>query len=478
MKRILLAVSALCVGISLFAQQTPNPVLMTINGKAVTRAEFEYAYNKNNNLEGAVEQKSMREYLDMFINYKLKVAAAEALRMDTLTSFKEELRTYSEMQLTAGLVDKAYVDSAARAAYDGYIAQTKGDDLLTMSHILLTVPQNASEVVRQQVAARMDSIYQAIAAGADFKKLAMELSQDPGSAQQGGQLPTIHRGMTLKEFEDQAYLLQANQMSKPFLSQAGYHIIWMHERKAPESYEKLYPQIVAWLKRQGVEEQAAEHRIAQLTAVGMTREAIMDSTRKAMVAQKPELAYLLQEYYDGLLLYEVAKQNVWERAEHDLAGLERTFKKNKKKYTWKQPHFKGYIISAKTAKVAKQAQKMLKKPLPLGTDLKAYFQNNLNKDSLVVAAQGLYITQQGENSTIDHFAFKQKKAAVKTLNRQLPYTVVAGKVLKKPQRYDDVKSEVLADYQKLLEEQWVKTLRQQFSVKVDEQVFSTVNNHQ
>ena len=476
MKRIVIAASLFLSAFGLMAQNAANPTLMTVNGKAISRAEFEYAYNKNNSIDGAVEQMPLREYLDRFINYKLKVAAAEALRMDTLTSFRNELRSYQEAQLMQGLVDKAYIDSLARDAYNNYLRQTKGDDLITSSHILLTLPQSATDAEQHVVAQRIDSIYKAIIAGADFAQMAKQFSQDPGSASQGGKLPLLHRGMTIREFEDQAYALQPGQMSKPFLTQAGYHIVWMHERKAPDSFETLYPEIVAWLKRQGAEERAAEATIEKRMSAGETRDAILDSSREQMIKANPELAYLLQEYYDGLLLFEVAKQEVWDKAEHDSKGLARTFKANKKKYAWKEPYFKGYIISAKNAKAAQQAQKLLKKPLPLGADLQAYFKNNLNKDSVVVMAQGLYITQQGENSTIDHFAFRQKSAEIKALHPQFPYTVVSGKVLKKPQSYEDVKSAVLLDYQQQLEQKWVEALRKRFPVSVDESVFSTINN--
>ena len=78
----------LAVALSAGAQTASEPVVMTVNGKPVTRAEFEYFYNKNCNIEGAVEQKSVAEYADMFVNYKLKVAAAEEARMDTAASFR------------------------------------------------------------------------------------------------------------------------------------------------------------------------------------------------------------------------------------------------------------------------------------------------------------------------------------------------------------------------------------------------------
>ena len=69
--------------------QVTDPVLMRVNGKEVTRSEFEYAFNKNNtNLAG--EGQSVEEYLPMYVDFKLKVAEAESLSLDTLASFREE----------------------------------------------------------------------------------------------------------------------------------------------------------------------------------------------------------------------------------------------------------------------------------------------------------------------------------------------------------------------------------------------------
>ena len=89
MKKTLFAL-LFALGLPAMAQTAGNPVLMTINGKDITRSEFEYSYNKNGNVEGAVEQKTIEEYVPMFVNYKLKVAAAEAAKLDTLESFKKE----------------------------------------------------------------------------------------------------------------------------------------------------------------------------------------------------------------------------------------------------------------------------------------------------------------------------------------------------------------------------------------------------
>ena len=101
---------------------------------------------------------------------------------------------------------------------------------------------------------RIDSIYTALKNGADFADLAKRLSQDPGSAVNGGALPWIGPGQTVKEFEDQAYALQKGEMSQPFQSPYGYHIILMKDRKQLEPFDSLRSQIVKSLEQQGIRE--------------------------------------------------------------------------------------------------------------------------------------------------------------------------------------------------------------------------------
>ena len=333
MKKFFFAIIAvISFSLSTWGQTADNPVLMTVAGKPVTRAEFEYAYNKNNNVEGAVENKTVEEYVDMFVNYKLKVAEAESQRIDTMSSFIQEYRTYRDMQLTPHLVWQSFIDSVARSLYDKQAERIAGRDLIDCSHILLTLKQTDSDEVKKMVEKRADSLYNVLCNGADFAQLAQNYSEDFGSASRGGKLPTIYPGMTIKEFEDVAYTLQKGQFCKPFLSPVGYHIILVHDRKQLEPYDTLYHTIIAALKRQNIEEASANARIEKMTAeTGKTREEILLATLNDLEKQNPDLKYLIQEYYDGLLLYEVAKKRVWDAAAEDTNGLKEMFKKNKKK---------------------------------------------------------------------------------------------------------------------------------------------------
>ncbi len=455
------------------AQSASDPVLMTINGKPVTKAEFEYSYYKNSSVEGAVEQKSVREYVPMFINYKLKVAAAEAAGLDTLSSFKQEFRTYRDMQLTPYMVDQAYIDSIAHGVYDRTLKQLGGKDLIRPAHILIAVAQKATDVQKQAAKAKADSIYQALQGGADFAQMAKQFSADTGSKEQGGQLPLLGPGATVKEFEEAAYALKTGETSQPVLSPFGYHIIRMTERKPLDPYDSVKVQIMAMLKQNNIEEASAEHRIKQIVDASngrLTREAVLDSVLAAHIDHEPSLRYLVQEYHDGLLLYEISKREVWDAAATDTLGLTAWYKQHKKDYAWTEPHFKGYVYHLKNVKQEKDVKKFLKKHAD--GEWRKLLKETFNQDSVSVSISGPYLCKAGDNRYIDAYGFK-KGNETKPMNGFVK-TGVYGKKQKQPQSFLDVKAQVTNDYQAEKEKLWVETLRRQFTFTVDEQVLSTI----
>ncbi len=94
MKKTLSFIFALASTVAVEAQ-TADPVIMTINGKAVPRSEFVYSYKKNNGAD-VIDHKTVREYVELFANYKRKVEAALDAHLDTLTSYKTEFRQYRD----------------------------------------------------------------------------------------------------------------------------------------------------------------------------------------------------------------------------------------------------------------------------------------------------------------------------------------------------------------------------------------------
>lgn len=474
MKRKFVLPSLFALALTAGAQVANDPVLMTINGKPVTKAEFEYSFHKNGSVEGAVEKKSVEEYAQMFINYKLKVAAAEAAGLDTLSSFRKEFLTYRDMQLTPYMVDQSFIDSICHLVYDNTVKNLGGKDLIETAHILIHLNQKADSKAQAAAKEKADSIYQALLNGADFAEMAKKFSGDPGSAVKGGQLPLVGPGAFVKEYEEAAYALKKGEMSKPILSPFGYHIIKMTNRKPLDPYEKVLPEIMEMLKKQNIEEASSEYRIRKIVEASkgkLTREAVLDSVMNAEIKGNSDLRYLIQEYHDGLLLYEASKRQVWDVAATDTTGLEKWYKAHKKQYAWKQPRFKGFVFHCKQAKDEKAVKKMLKKYGEQTIEWRKQLKQQFNKDSVTVVISGPYLCQQGENPYVDAYAFR---AGEKKTMTGYTLTNVCGKVQKKPKSVWDVKAQVTADYQAAKEKEWVEGLRKKFTFNVNEAVLKTI----
>lgn len=458
------------------AQSANDPVVMTVNGIGVPRSEFEYSYNKNNS-EGVIDKKTVDEYVDLFVNYKLKVAAALDARMDTLRSFKKEFAQYRDQQVRPTMVTDEEVEREAHTIYDNTKKSIGDRGLIRPAHIFLFVGQKATDEQRAAAKVRIDSIYAALKAGGDFADMAKRLSQDPSTAQNGGLLPWVGPNQTLKEFEEHAYALQPGQMSEPFLSAAGYHIVLMKERKQLEPYDSLRANIMRFIEQRNVRDQIVTRKLdAQVKASDgkLTKEGILEQRADSLASVDSDMKYLIQEYHDGLLLYEISNRMVWDKAAKDEKGLEAFFKKNKKKYVWSEPHFKGMAYHVKTQEDV-QAVKDCVKNLAFDKWAEA-LRTTFNNDSVIRIRVEKGIFKKGDNALIDREIFK-KDTTVQVL-KDYPIDAVYGKLLKKnPEDYTDVKGLVTADYQDALEKDWVAALRRKYAVTVNRDVLKTVNKH-
>ena len=438
------------------------------------RSEFEYSYNKNNS-EGVIDKKNIEEYVDLFINYKLKVCAALDAKYDTLQSFKDEFAQYRNQQVRPAFVTDADVEKEARKIYDQTVEQIGPDGLIQCAHILLRANQQAPQAEWDAAKVRIDSVYKALKDGADFAELAKKVSQDPGSARQGGLLPFVQHGQLVKEFEDAAYALQPGEMSGIVQSPYGYHIILMKERKMLEPFEFHHDAILKFIEQRNMRDQIAEQKIGELVKSTNRSEAeLLDEKAAELSAQDMEMKYLIQEYHDGLLLYEISNNLVWDKAAKDDAGLANFFKKNKKKYAWDKPRYKGMAYHVKTKEDVKAVADCVKK-LPFDKWAEA-LRTTFNADSVIRIRVEKGIFRQGDNALVDSAVFKKDTTVTKL--KDYPCEAVYGKVLKKgPEDYTDVRGLVVADYQEALEKEWVAQLRKRYAVEVKEEVLKTVNKH-
>lgn len=476
MRRQLLLSALWLVAFAVHAQS--DPVVMTVNGVPVTRSEFEYSYNKNNG-EGVIDKKTVEEYAELFVNYKLKVAAALDEHLDTLSSFKDEFAMYRDQQVRPTIVTDAEILDEARKAYNRAKESIGAKGLIRPAHIFFRLSTKATQHEQELLRQRADSVYRALQAGADFAALAAKVSQDPRSAAREGDLGWMQPGQTFVEFEEAAYALQPGQFSRPVLTPEGYHIILVKERKQLEPFEELKDMIVRSFEQQGLRDAIADMKVQQRIEQSggtLTGQQVMQARADSLAAVDPEMKYLIQEYHDGLLLYEISNREVWERAEKDETGLRAWFDAHKKDYAWQEPHYKGIAYHVKTKADVKAVKRSIKKvPFEQWAEV---LRTTFNADSVIRIRVEKGIFKAGDNGTIDRLVFKLKQTTFDAENADYPIEAVYGKKQKKyPDDYTDVRGQVVADYQQMLELEWVKSLRQRYPVQINQEILKTVNRH-
>ena len=232
MKRTLFNASlTLFIGIfsiSAFSQST-DPVLLQVANEKVTKNEFIKVYEKNNTKGEKPDNKALEEYLDLYINFRLKVTEAKNLGMDTAKSFRDELAGYRKQLAQPFLADNQASDKMIQEAYD----RRKYD--IRASHILVRVDRLASAADTLIAWNKIMQIRKRIIKGEDFGNVAADASEDPSAKdrEDNGRKMKGNRGDLgfftafdmVYPFETAAYNAKLNEVTMPVRTDFGYHLI-------------------------------------------------------------------------------------------------------------------------------------------------------------------------------------------------------------------------------------------------------------
>ena len=196
MKNLLLSLGV-CVGLSTYAQAMPDSVAMIVNGKPVPLTEFVFIAKKNAEVN-LTDKRSVKNYVELFKNFKLKVADAESAGMDQTESFKKELDGYHRQLVNGYLSDKEAERQAAQAEYD------RGAHTVEFSHILFRLPEETVSKDTAAVYAEAMQAYARLCKGESIETVGKELA-DRDDRQVAYEYVRCLRPMqTLKAFEDAA----------------------------------------------------------------------------------------------------------------------------------------------------------------------------------------------------------------------------------------------------------------------------------
>lgn len=410
-------------------------------------------------------------------------------------------------------------------------------------HILKLFPREATEEQKAVCKQQIDSIYALLKAGADFEELAKAESQD-GSARNGGDLGWFGRGRMVQPFEDISFSLADGEISEPFETQFGYHIIKkvahgvaplselrnnieaaiarderadlikkrrQDDLKSKYNYKfnpELEPYFVSKLAENGnvldsafivnnikgsnmpmftygdnksvnvasllpllntklkLEDPVAAKNLLILSAESLVDKALSDYHAGELLKSNPDYRNLLNEYRDGMMLFEISNRRVWKAASKDTVGLEQYYAANRGKYTWDEPHFKGIILSAKNDSVLKlvKADMLTMQGESLADDLHAKYGPDIRMERMVV--------KKGENALADYLAFgtadKPERKGYEA------FMILEGGIINQPEEMSDVRGAVTSDYQDVLEQQWKAELAKKYPAKINKKVLKQV----
>lgn len=225
-----------CTSSFLLAQ---DAVLITINDQDIGVDEFTRIYEKNLSLIADEENNTPEAYLDLFIDYKLKVLEAQRLDLDKKDTYIKELASYRKQLAKNHLTDVQVTETLVQQAYDRMVTERKA------RHILVLVKEGAAPQDTMQAYTKITEARRRITQGEDFNKVAQELSEDPSAKKNGGDLGWFKAFKMVYPFENAAYTTAVSEVSAPFRTRFGYHIVEPTDSRISKGSRKVAHIMVA-----------------------------------------------------------------------------------------------------------------------------------------------------------------------------------------------------------------------------------------
>ena len=420
---------------------------------------------------------------------------------------------------------------------------------VTVAHIMIVKPSTPDAQLEAKAKQTIDDIYQKIQQGEGFESLANQFSEDKSSAPKGGVLQRFGSGqLSSEEFENVAFSLQnKNDISKPFQSQFGWHIVKLIDKHPVlsltdmknELEEKVrkdersllitnslakklrakYPQtkdskVLASVKKIITDDFYSQtwetplnlkdynktiltiNKSKQVSAVAFLNfihvqqkskiktkpiSKLVDELFEKFIDEQvttyynenlenefPEFKYVMDEYRDGLLLFDLMDREIWTKAKTDTLGLSNYFKQNIQNYQWKK-RFDANIFSSTDKDVIAKAKKFLEKGKSID-----YIKEKLNKDGKIniMVKSGLF---EEDYDILPQYT-NLSKGVSNVVTKDQYHFVVEVKEVKQAEakKLTDCTGKAVNDYQQYLESNWVNELRKEFDVKVNAAVFETI----
>lgn len=259
MKKLHLLLIGLLLSVGSIAQEK-DPVVLTIDGDDIHASEFLYIYSKNND-EPSFSKDSLADYMELFINYKLKVKEAQAKQYDTIPRLINELAQYRKQLSLPYMTDKKKNEKLVEEAYERTANEVRA------SHILIRVKADPSPADTAEAYSRAMALRARILGGETFEAVAKGKggSEDPSVKSNGGDLGYFSALQMVYPFEDAAFTTPVGEVSMPVRTRFGYHLIKVvDKRPAQGMIETAHILILADDKDADADKMKAEKKINEI----------------------------------------------------------------------------------------------------------------------------------------------------------------------------------------------------------------------
>ena len=239
------------------AQLNAQEVLFTVGNQSITTEEFKAVYEKNKGVGAALDPKTPEEYLELYINFKLKIAEAYEQQRDTATEFKNEFGGYRAQLAKPYLSDQGAEDELVNQAF------SRMQEEVRAAHIMIALEANALPSDTLKAYRQLLDLRKSILSGkTKFENAARETSADTWSAKNGGDLGYFTVFNMVYPFESAAYELEVGNLSMPVRSQYGYHLLKLLDRRSASGIVRVRHIFFASNGKSSLQEQQRAERSA------------------------------------------------------------------------------------------------------------------------------------------------------------------------------------------------------------------------
>lgn len=409
---------------------------------------------------------------------------------------------------------------------------------VTVSHIMLRNGSADDKVLQDKIF----EIHEQAVAGASWKQLVEQFSQDINSKKNGGIIQPFKVGQLPFEFQEAAFSLTAvGEISDPVKTPYGWHILRLEDRLPISSFEEMEGNIRSRIERdpraaaqkdQLVDRLKAENgyqldtatlqlvyqKIDSTLTKGQWRPALSQETKEkelmkiggrsvdvneflgfilshqrrfngepltfakqlfnsfeteqVMAVEESQLEdkyfdyrMLVKEYREGIMLFQLMEEEVWQKAVDDTVGLQNFYEDHKTNYLWKE-RVKAYIYNSSDKQIIQEIRERITKGDSL-VHSKKELENTYNKETALTLQVDSGVYEEGTNALLNNVE-RKKGLYEKSYGDRFILVEIKEVMPEGPKKLNEIKGLVISDYQNYLENQWLKTLREKYPLEVND----------